>query len=140
MKNESVCRQTGATTFLLRWSFFTTLLNRLKCVLSYLFRCLRATHSFYSLVITAVRKGAWCDITVAYLCNFRGNSITQHFPVETLLGHIIGEAAGSLEGILQPFQFNISDYRKAERDNLLSLSVSAAFKVCIVSKIQNCVF
>lgn len=46
---------------------------------------------------------------VAYLCNVEGNSISQHFPVEALLGHIVGDAAGSLEGILQPLQFHISD-------------------------------
>lgn len=56
-----------------------------------------------------------CDSTVTYLSNFRGNSISQHFPEEALLGHIIGEAAGSLEGILQPFQFHISDYRDKEK-------------------------
>lgn len=65
-----------------------------------------------------------CDITMAYLCNFRGNSISQHFPVKALLGHVIGEAAGSLEGILQPFQFHISDYRgKKIRKEMINLGI-----------------
>lgn len=38
-----------------------------------------------------------------------GNSITQYFPVEALLGHVTGEAAGSLEGIFQPLEFHISN-------------------------------
>lgn len=59
------------------------------------------------------------NITVAYLCNFVGNSISQHFPVEALLGHVIGEAAGSLEGIFQPLQFHIGHYRRTEKEKRL---------------------
>lgn len=44
---------------------------------------------------------------MAYLSNFMGNSITQHFPVEALLGHVTGGAAGSFKGIFQSLQLHI---------------------------------
>lgn len=60
-------------------------------------------------IIIIFKRDMLCDIAGAYLCNFMWNPISQHFPVEALLGHVIGDAAGSLEGIFQPFQFHISD-------------------------------
>lgn len=50
-----------------------------------------------------------------YLCDFKWNAITQDFPVEALLGHVAGEPAGSLEGIFQPLQFHIGDWKKQPR-------------------------
>jgi len=50
------------------------------------------------------------------------NSISEHFPVKALLGHVIGEAARPLEGIFQPLQFNISDWREKDRKRKVSRS------------------
>lgn len=55
--------------------------------------------------------------TGTYLCDFKRNAITQDFPEEALLGHVAGEPAGSLEGIFQPLQFHISDWKKKPRNN-----------------------
>lgn len=55
--------------------------------------------------------------TGTYLCDFKWNTITQDFPVEALLGHVAGEPAGSLEGIFQPLQFHIGDWKTQPRKN-----------------------
>lgn len=55
--------------------------------------------------------------TGTYLCDFKWNTIAQDFPVEALLGHVAGEPAGSLEGIFQPLQFHIGDWKTQGRKN-----------------------
>jgi hypothetical protein len=51
-----------------------------------------------------------------YLSNFRRYSIPKHFPDEAVLTHVIGEAAGPLEGIFESFQLNICNYKSETED------------------------
>lgn len=53
--------------------------------------------------------------TGSHLCDFEWNAIAQDFPVEALLGHVAGEPAGPLEGIFQPLQLHIGDWKKQRR-------------------------
>ena len=51
-----------------------------------------------------------CDFPATHLSYFRGYAVAQDLSVEALLGHVVGQSAGPLEGILEALQFHISDY------------------------------
>lgn len=78
-------------------------------------------HAFYSMAIVEREcVSVVYHVPPTYLGYFRWYTITQHLSVEALLGHVVGQATGPLERILQPLQFHISDYsdiKEGEEDD-----------------------
>ena len=60
-----------------------------------------------------------CDCPATHLSYFRGYAVAQDLSVEALLGHVVGQSAGPLEGILEALQFHISDYKKEKKDKTI---------------------
>lgn len=68
-------------------------------------------HAFYSMALVEHEcVSVVYRVPPTYLGYFRGYTITQDLSVKALLGHVVGQATGPLERILQPLQFHISDF------------------------------